>query len=108
LVRRVAKKKKAAKRFEFDLAEYRYQQEQIARLNVSMLSGWRLEEFLTQADIGEALGVSEDVVYAMEALKRPVSLEQSIVWAHRTGRDFGEYQDELRWKLRKLFPKKSS
>jgi len=107
LARRVRKKKLGENRKhkpEIDLTALRHEQDQVAQANISLLSSWRQDADITQAEMGEVLGVSEDVVYKIEALKRPLSLEGSIAWARRTGKDFHEYTEELCWKLRKLYP----
>jgi DNA-binding XRE family transcriptional regulator len=89
-----------------ELAALVREQEQVARVNISILSGWRKDADITQAQMGHALGLSEDVISNIEALKRPLSMAGSIVWARLAGRTHIEYFEELAFRLRKIYPRK--
>ncbi len=103
----MSKTKKKLPRTEDELAALRREQEQVASANMSLLKAWRQDADITQAQMGHALGVSEDVVGNMENLRRPLSLEGSIVWARLTGKELREYLEELEFKLRKIYPRKA-
>jgi DNA-binding XRE family transcriptional regulator len=100
-------KKNRLPRNEEDLAALRKQQGQVARAFASLLRTRRQDADITQAQMGYALGVSEDVVFKMEALKKPIPLEQGIVWVIVTGDDVAEFFEDLQYSLRKVFPRKS-
>jgi DNA-binding XRE family transcriptional regulator len=100
-------KKKLLPRNEVEVAALLKQREQVARAAVSVLRSRRQDADITQAQMGYALGVSEDVVFKMEALKTPIPLEHAIVWAMLTGDDLQEFLEELQFSLRKVFPQKS-
>ena len=99
-------KKKSLPRTETELAAIGEELAEVARINVSLLRARRQDADLTQAQIGHALGLSEDVVSNIETLKRPIGVEQSIAWARLTGLGLKEYFEELAFQLRKIYPQK--
>jgi len=97
-------KKSLLPRTDAEVAALARDMDEVARINVSLLRGRRQDADITQEQIGYALGLSRDVVYKMEALKTPINIPQSIVWARLTGLEPHEYFEELTWQLRKLYP----
>ena len=89
-----------------EVAALAREQEQVARINMSLLAGYRKDADITQAEMGYALGISEDVVSNMENLRRPLGIEGSIAWARVSGQEPSEYLEELLFKLRKIYPRK--
>lgn len=99
-------KKNLLPRSATDVAAIREELDEVGRISAQFLRARRQDSDITQAQMGYALGVSEDVISKYEALVRPIPLEYSIVWARLTGMEPREYFEELQFKLRKLYPQK--
>ena len=88
------------------MAAIREEIDEVGRISASILRARREDAHITQAQMGYALGLSEDIVSKFETLVRPLPLEYSIVWARLTGMEPRDYFEELLFKLRKLYPQK--
>jgi len=99
-------KRTAFPKTDADVAALAQEMKEVARINISLLRGRRQDADITQKQIGFALGLSNDVVYKLEALKSPIAMQQAIVWARLTGLQPSEYFEELQWRLRGLYPRK--
>lgn len=90
-----------------DVAILRLEREQVARAVISILRTYREDADISQEEIGNVLGISEDVISKIETLKRPLSVEDAIAWALGTGTDLRDFLDELEFRLRKIYPPKT-
>jgi hypothetical protein len=99
-------KKKSLPRSEAEVAAIRGEIDDVGRINAQLLRARRQDADITQAQMGHALGLTEDIVSKFEGLKRPLSMEESIVWARQTGLDLKDYFEELQFQLRKIYPRK--
>ena len=77
------------------------ERERLSRVLISVLRPARQEADLTQRDIGEFLGYTEDVVSNMEALRTPISWPDAILWARRSNLDEEEFFAASLHELRK-------
>ena len=57
----------------------------VMRILASVLRGARQDADLTQMQIAQAIGSTEDVVSNIEALRSPISWPNAILWARRCG-----------------------
>jgi hypothetical protein len=73
----------------------------LMRVWVSVLRGARQDSDLTQIQIAQALGYTEDVISNIEALRTPISVADSILWAARCGLDEAELFERYLFALRK-------
>jgi hypothetical protein len=101
----VRKTKKNLPKNESDVDTVRKERERVAEALVSVLRAMRQDADITQAQIGYALGVSEDVVSNIESLRRPIAIEDAIVWARLAGAELVEFLEEVQFSLRKVYPK---
>nr|UXE45434.1 hypothetical protein Hi04_10k_c4921_00011 [uncultured bacterium] len=90
-----------------DLAAIQEELETINRALVSVLRGGRQDADITQAQIGHWLGISEDVVSNIEALKRPAFFAHAVVWARLSGMDCEEFFESFLFWYRKMRSRKS-
>jgi hypothetical protein len=63
----------------------------LSRVLISVLRPARQEADLTQRDIAEYLGYTEDVVGNMEAFRTPISWPDAILWARKSNLDDEEF-----------------
>jgi hypothetical protein len=85
-----------------DLAAIQEEMDTINRALVSVLRTSRQDADITQAEIGRSLAVSEDVVSNIEALKRPLSFAQAVLWARSSGMDGEELMQAFVSRYRKM------
>jgi hypothetical protein len=100
-----AKLSKAQKNSPLDRADLAAIQEEMDTINralVSVLRTSRQDADITQAEIGRSLAVSEDVVSNIEALKRPLSFAQAVLWARSSGMDGEELMQAFVSRYRKM------
>jgi DNA-binding XRE family transcriptional regulator len=107
-----AKRKNLLPQSEAEVGELLKVRQQVRRVAASLLRTRRQEAGITQQQMGYALGVSEDVVYKMEAQKTAYAIEDAIVTAVLTGtertpsEELAAFCEELQFSLRKIFPGK--
>jgi len=109
-----AKRKNLLPQNEADVAELAKLREQVRRAVVSVLRSRRQDAYITQEQLGYALGVTKDVVYKREASLAPYAIEDAIVAAILMGKEptpadeLDAFCEEIRFSLRKVFPRARS
>jgi Helix-turn-helix domain len=81
------------------------ERERIARALMSVLRMTRQDADLSQRDMGERLGYSDDVVSNMESLRTPISFADTVLWVRQCRLDEAELFEQLLFTLRKRKPR---
>src|SRR5262249_8500961 len=77
------------------------EREKVTRALMTVLRVARDDAHLTQRDMAEYLGCSEDVISNMESRRTPISLADAILWARRSNVADAEFSEHSLFALRK-------